>query len=188
MKREAATFCLGLWLMGTVCVSVAAMQDFYTIDRLLADPGNDTFAGMVESIGRAESRDFLRFLSSELNRLFFQLWNWSQFVIGGATLWLVLGVPGHPGSSGRSFHSRRPHVLGHASDPVGRPQPRLRASRSGPAQHARVRNPAHDLHHAGNAQARRGSSCRLLGRTHASDLNPTSLAVWQKDDNEEGGR
>ena len=45
MKREAATFCLGLWLMGTVCVSVAAMQDFYTIDRLLADPGNDTFAG-----------------------------------------------------------------------------------------------------------------------------------------------
>ena len=51
---------------------------------------------MVESIGRAESRDFLRFLSSELNRLFFQLWNWSQFVIGGATLWLVLGVPGAP--------------------------------------------------------------------------------------------
>ena len=94
MKREATTFCLGLWLMGTVCVSVAAMQDFYTIDRLLADPGNDSFAGMVESIGRAESRDFLRFLSSELNRLFFQLWNWSQFVIGGTTLWLVLGVPG----------------------------------------------------------------------------------------------
>ena len=57
MKREAATFCLGLWLMGTVCVSVAAMQDFYTIDRLLADPGNDSFAGMVDSCqGRSKIR------------------------------------------------------------------------------------------------------------------------------------
>ena len=93
MYGLAATFCLGLWLMGTICVSVVAMQDFYTIDRLLADPGNDTFEGMVESIGRAKSRDFLRFLASELNRLFFQLWNWSQFLIGGATLWLVWRIP-----------------------------------------------------------------------------------------------
>ncbi len=93
MKREAAALCLGVWLMGTVCVSVVAMQDFYTIDRLLADPGNASFAGMVEQIGHDESRNFLRYLASELNRLFFQLWNLTQFGIGGVALWLVLGIP-----------------------------------------------------------------------------------------------
>ncbi len=69
------------------------MQDFYTIDRLLADPSNATFAGMVEQIGHAKARNFLRYLVSELNRLFFQLWNLAQFGIGGVALWLVLGIP-----------------------------------------------------------------------------------------------
>ena len=47
----------------------------------------------TRSIGSAESRDFLRYLSSELNRLSFQLWNYAQFGIGGVTLWLVFGIP-----------------------------------------------------------------------------------------------
>lgn len=93
MKGKAAALCLGVWLMGTVCVSVVAMQDFYTIDRLLADPGNATFAEMVEQIGHNQSRNFLRYLASELNRLYFRLWNFVQFGIGGFAFWLVLGIP-----------------------------------------------------------------------------------------------
>ena len=62
---------MGVWLMGTLSVIVVAAQDFYMVDRLLANPGNETFALMVEQIGPAESREFLRYLSSELNRLFF---------------------------------------------------------------------------------------------------------------------
>ena len=58
-----------------------------------ADPGNATFAGMVKQIGHDESRSLLRYLASELNRLFFQLWNFAQFGIGGIALWLVLGIP-----------------------------------------------------------------------------------------------
>ena len=96
MKRKMAACFLGVWVMGTVCVSVVATQDFYTVDRLLADSDNETFGVMVEQIGRAESRDFLRYLSSELNRLFFQLWNYAQLAIGGVTLWLVLGIPEAP--------------------------------------------------------------------------------------------
>ena len=96
MRREAAALCIGVWLMGTVSVIVVAAQDFYTVDRLLANPGNETFARMVEQIGPADSREFLRHLSSELNRLFFQIWNFSQFAIGGAALWLVLGIPQAP--------------------------------------------------------------------------------------------
>ena len=94
MARGAAGFCLGLWVMGTVCVSVVATQNFYTIDRLLADAGQPRFDDVVEQVGNVETRDFLRYLSSELNRLFFQYWNLFQIPLGGVTLWLVLGMPG----------------------------------------------------------------------------------------------
>ncbi len=79
--------------MGTVCVSVVAMQDFYTVDRLLTTSSNEAFTGMVEDVGREDSRNFLRYLASELNRLFFRLWNLAQFGIGGTVLWLLWRVP-----------------------------------------------------------------------------------------------
>ena len=87
-----AAFCLGVWVMGTVCVSIVATQNFYTVDRLLDGPGHAAFAGFVEDAGREEARNILRYLSSELNRLFFQLWNVAQIVIGGGALWLVRGL------------------------------------------------------------------------------------------------
>ena len=79
--------------MGTVCVSIVAMQDFYTVDRLLASSSNEAFVSMVEDVGREDARNLLRYLASELNRLFFQLWNLAQLGIGGAALWLLWGVP-----------------------------------------------------------------------------------------------
>lgn len=91
MKPRAAAFCLGLWVMGTVCISVAAAQNFYTIDRLLADGGHPAFADGVDRLGTPAARDLLRYLSSELNRLFFQYWNLAQLPLGAVTLWLVLG-------------------------------------------------------------------------------------------------
>ena len=94
MRTNAALFCLGAWVMGTVCVSVVAMQNFYTIDRLLAGPSHDAFAGFVADAGRESARNVLRYLSSELNRLYFQLWNWGQLALGGATLLLVWRLPG----------------------------------------------------------------------------------------------
>ena len=89
MKTHAAAFCLGAWVMGTVCVSIVAMQNFYTIDRLLDGPSHSAFAGFVEDAGREDARNVLRYLSSELNRLFFQLWNVAQLGIGGVVLWLL---------------------------------------------------------------------------------------------------
>ena len=94
MRANAALFCLGAWVMGTVCVSVVAAQNFFTIDRLLAGPSHDAFAAFVADAGRESARSVLRYLSSELNRLYFQLWNWGQLALGGATLWLVWRLPG----------------------------------------------------------------------------------------------
>ena len=92
MKTHAAAFCLGVWVMGTVCVSIVAMQNFYTIDRLLDGPSHAAFAKFVEDAGREDARNVLRYLSSELNRLFFQLWNAAQLGLGGVVLWLVWGL------------------------------------------------------------------------------------------------
>ena len=90
-RRQWALVLLGAWMAGTICVSVVATQNFYTIDRLLAARANPEFAAVVDRLGATESRDFMRYLSSELNRLYFQLWNAAQIVIGGVVLWLIAG-------------------------------------------------------------------------------------------------
>ena len=92
-RTRAALFCLGLWVMGTVWVSVVAAQNFFTIDRLLAGPSHQEFTAFVETAGRETARPVLRYLSSELNRLFFTWWNAAQLAIGAATLWLVWRLP-----------------------------------------------------------------------------------------------
>ena len=80
---------MGVWLMGTICVSIVATQNFYTIDRLLADSPSSAFSAAVQQLGQPQARDLLRYLSSELNRLYFQMWNVAQLVLGLLVLWLI---------------------------------------------------------------------------------------------------
>src|SRR5262245_7594948 len=91
MKQRFALVLMGAWLMGTICMSIVATENFYTIDRLLAARANPAFASAVDRLGSPVSRDLLRYLSSELNRLYFQMWNVAQIVLGGIALWLVAG-------------------------------------------------------------------------------------------------
>jgi hypothetical protein len=85
---------MAVWLTGTVATAVVATQNFYTIDRLLEAPAHPTFAADIEKLGHDATRDLLRYLSSELNRLYFQYWNIAQLAIGILTLWLVVKLPG----------------------------------------------------------------------------------------------
>jgi hypothetical protein len=89
MKRQWALVAMGAWLAGTVCMSVVATENFYTIDRLLAGSPNTAFHAAVQQLGQPQARDLLRFLSSELNRLYFQLWNVAQLAIGAGVLWSI---------------------------------------------------------------------------------------------------
>jgi hypothetical protein len=89
MKQRWALVVMGAWLMGSVAMSVVATENFYTVDRLLAASSNGRFSSMVQTLGPAASRELLRYLSSELNRLYFQMWNVAQLVLGGLALWLV---------------------------------------------------------------------------------------------------
>ena len=90
-RRQWALVALGAWIAGSICTSVVATENFYTIDHLLAARANAAFASAVDRLGSVEARDLLRYLSSELNRLYFQLWNGAQIVIGAFVLWAVAG-------------------------------------------------------------------------------------------------
>ena len=91
MKQRWALVAMGAWLAGTVCMSIVATENFYTIDRLLAGSPNGSFTAAVQQLGPPQARDLLRYLSSELNRLYFQMWNVAQLVLGVLVLWLVAG-------------------------------------------------------------------------------------------------
>jgi hypothetical protein len=84
-------FGMGLWTAGSLCVSVVATENFYTIDRLLNASPSGPFHEALARLGDPQGRDLLRYLSSELNRLYFQLWNGAQILIGAAVLALLAG-------------------------------------------------------------------------------------------------
>ena len=88
-----AMLAMGAWLAGSVLVSVVATQNFRTVDRLLDGSKNAAFNSAVGRLGQPAARDTLRYLSSELNRLYFRLWNVAQVVLGVLVFWLISGGP-----------------------------------------------------------------------------------------------
>ena len=98
---------MGAWLDGHVCMSVVATENFYTINRLLAGSASGSFTAAVQKLGQPQARDLLRYLSSELNRLYFQIWNVAQLVLGVLALWLVARSPQqHPAGARRATLGR----------------------------------------------------------------------------------
>ena len=74
MKQRWALVLLGAWMMGSICMSLVATQNFYTVDRLLASPSNAAFAAMVQKLGQPAARE---------------MWNVAQVVLGVTAWWLV---------------------------------------------------------------------------------------------------
>jgi len=89
MKQQWAMFTMGVWIGGSILTAIVAAENFYTIDRLLAGSRSVAFTSVVERLGRPETRELLRYLSSELNRLYFQLWNVAELAVGILVLWLL---------------------------------------------------------------------------------------------------
>jgi hypothetical protein len=89
MKIRLALVVMGMWLMGSIASSVVATENFYTVDRMLTTSGNVEFYRDVQKLGYPQTRELLRYLSSELNRLYFRIWNVTQIVLGGVVFWLI---------------------------------------------------------------------------------------------------
>jgi hypothetical protein len=88
VKQRWALVLLGVWVMGSICMSLVATQNFYTVDRLLAAP-QPALTASVQKLGQPAARELLRYLSSELNRLYFQMWNVAQVGIGAAVWFMI---------------------------------------------------------------------------------------------------
>lgn len=80
---------LGGWLFGTVIIGTVAAENFFEIDRLLAGPSHRVFLQDVAQLQPGEARNLLRYVSSELNRLYFNVWGWVEFVLGITVLVLA---------------------------------------------------------------------------------------------------
>jgi hypothetical protein len=87
-------FCMAIWLSGSVFITVVATQNFFTIDRLVENPPNQVFSSLVAAMESPSARELMRYLSSELNRLYFQYWNLVQLPVGIIALRLVSRIPG----------------------------------------------------------------------------------------------
>ena len=60
---------MGAWLMGTVSLWVIATENFRRVDAVLSSPHSE-FHQRLEPLPAGEARVVLRFLASELNRVF----------------------------------------------------------------------------------------------------------------------
>jgi len=84
--RRIASFILGVWLGGSVLLAFAAMGNFATVNRVLANPV-PLAARLIQPLGPERSRELLRSLVAEENRRYFQAWELAQFGLG-----LILGA------------------------------------------------------------------------------------------------
>lgn len=79
--RRLIAFLLGAWLSGSLLMVVVATHNLGAVDRLMASPPPYA-ANRIETLGETNARVFLRFQASELNRWYFETWEWTQLALG----------------------------------------------------------------------------------------------------------
>lgn len=87
--RRLAILLLGAWLGAGVFADFAVVQNFQTVDRFLADPGNALAASELGKIGRDRERVLLRRNAGEENNFIFANWERAELGIGVVLLALL---------------------------------------------------------------------------------------------------
>lgn len=90
MKSKLIAFLFGSWMFGTVLMWWVAAQNFYIVDELLSPPAAKLES--ATSLSLEKLRVSFRYLSSELNRDFFQNWAAIQLTLAAAIL-ILMRVP-----------------------------------------------------------------------------------------------
>lgn len=86
--RRFAAFLIGAWLAGCLLMDLVAIQNFRSVDRLLAEPDLG-IATQLRSLGHDNAGVFLRHHAGEQNRWYFEQWERVQF---GVALALFLAL------------------------------------------------------------------------------------------------
>lgn len=89
--RALLIMVLGGWIVGTLLMAFVATQNFRTVDRLLSAPTPE-FSRAIAPLPHDEARSVLRYLVSELNRLYFSAWGLAQLALGAAVVAASLGL------------------------------------------------------------------------------------------------
>jgi hypothetical protein len=85
--RRLAAFLLGAWLVGSLFMMFVATQNFRAVDRLLESPTTPLTKIEVQLGGKDELRQLLRHQVAEINRYFFECWEYF-----GIALAICLGI------------------------------------------------------------------------------------------------
>ena len=81
--RATISLLLGGWLLGSLLLGGVAAENFFMIDTLLRSPtAHPSFQKDVAQLSIEEARPMLRYLVSELNRFYFNVWGWLELVLG----------------------------------------------------------------------------------------------------------
>jgi hypothetical protein len=135
--RRLAAFLLGAWLSGSFFMIMVAIHSMTAADRMATAPPASA-AISVEILGETAARTFLRIHSAELNRWYFDTWEWLQIALGAALLAALIAGPGRHQSAillcvfmllaALAMHfAMTPHItrLGRLVDaiPAGQPSP-----------------------------------------------------------------
>jgi hypothetical protein len=87
-----AAFLLGAWLLGSLFLAFVATRNFRAVDAVLSSAPPEAFK-MIQTVGRDNARQLLRYLAGEENRTYFEAWELAQLALGTAlTGFLLLGV------------------------------------------------------------------------------------------------
>ena len=87
--RTLSAIVLGVWLGAGIFADFAVVQNFETVDRFLAAPGNVLAAAELGKIGRDRERVLLRRNAGEENNFIFDNWERAELVVGLALLGLL---------------------------------------------------------------------------------------------------
>jgi hypothetical protein len=82
--RRLASILLGAWLAGGGFIVLVATHNFRAVDDLLAAPPPPAAEALAQ-LG-SNARALLRYQASELNRSYFEAWEWAQLAVGAALL------------------------------------------------------------------------------------------------------
>lgn len=89
--RALLIMTLGGWIVGSLLMAFVATQNFRTVDRLLSSPTPE-FSHAIAPLAHDEIRSVLRYLVSELNRLYFNVWGLTQLALGAAIVVAAVGL------------------------------------------------------------------------------------------------
>lgn len=89
--RALLIMTLGGWIVGSLLMAFVATQNFRTVDRLLSAPTRE-FSRAITPLAHDEARVVLRYLVSELNRLYFSTWGLTQLALGVTVVAAAIGL------------------------------------------------------------------------------------------------